>query len=77
MKKRQIMALSLAAAMAAAAVTGCGAPSRPDGSGEAGSTDASSDSGGESKDGVVELTFMGVGGIPSGNPGRKGRHCGF
>ena len=59
MKKRQIMALSLAAAMAAAAVTGCGAPSRPDGSGEAGSTDASSDSGGESKDGVVELTFMG------------------
>lgn len=59
MKKRQIMALSLAAAMAAAAVTGCGAPSRPDGSGEAGSTDGSSDSGGESKDGVVELTFMG------------------
>lgn len=59
MKKRQIMALSLAAAMAAAAVTGCGAPSRPDGSDEAGSTDASSDSGGESKDGVVELTFMG------------------
>lgn len=59
MKKRQIMALSLAAAMAAAAVTGCGAPSRPDSSGEAGSTDASADSGGESKDGVVELTFMG------------------
>ena len=31
MKKRQILALALAAAMAAAAVTGCGAPSRPDG----------------------------------------------
>lgn len=59
MKKRQIMALSLAAVMAAAAVTGCGAPSRPDGSGETGSTDSSSDAGGDSKDGVVELTFMG------------------
>ena len=59
MKKRQIMALSLAAAMAAAAVTGCGAPSRPDGSGDTGSTDSSSDSGEESKDGVVQLTFMG------------------
>lgn len=59
MKKRQILALALAAAMAAAAVTGCGAPSRPDGSGETGDTDSSGGSGEESKDGVVELTFMG------------------
>lgn len=59
MKKRQIMAFVLAATMAATAVTGCGAPSRPDGSGDTGSTDSSSDSGEESKDGVVQLTFMG------------------
>lgn len=59
MKKRQILALALAAAMAAAAVTGCGALSRPDGSGETGDTDSSGGSGEESKDGVVELTFMG------------------
>lgn len=59
MKKRQIMAFVLAATMAATAVTGCGAPSRPDGSGDTGSTDYSSDSGEESKDGVVQLTFMG------------------
>ena len=60
MKKRQIMAFVLAATMAATAVTGCGAPSRPDGSGDTGSTDSSSDSGEESKDGVVQLTFMGL-----------------
>lgn len=59
MKKRQIMAFVLAATMAATAVTGCGAPSRPDGSGDTGSTDSSFDSGEESKDGVVQLTFMG------------------
>lgn len=59
MKKRQIMAFVLAATMAATAVTGCGAPSRPDGSGDTGSTDSSSESGEESKDGVVQLTFMG------------------
>ena len=59
MKKRQIMAFVLAATMAATAVTGCGAPSRPDGSGDTGSTDSSSDCGEESKDGVVQLTFMG------------------
>ena len=59
MKKRQIMAFVLAATMAATAVTGCGAPSRPDGSGDTGSADSSSDSGEESKDGVVQLTFMG------------------
>lgn len=59
MKKRQIMAFVLAATMAATAVTGCGAPSRPDGSSDTGSTDSSSDSGEESKDGVVQLTFMG------------------
>lgn len=53
------MAFVLAATMAATAVTGCGAPSRPDGSGDTGSTDSSSDSGEESKDGVVQLTFMG------------------
>mgnify|MGYP000167024834 CR=1 FL=1 len=34
-------AFVLAATMAATAVTGCGAPSRPDGSGDTGSTDSS------------------------------------
>lgn len=72
MRKKQIMALALAVTMVASALTGCGAPSRPDGAGgtaDAGSTESSADSAGdagaeaapssEAGGDVVELTFMG------------------
>ena len=73
MRKKRVIALILAVTMTVAAVTGCGAPSRPDGAGETGaaadtsSTDNSADTGSEASsdssaafDGeVVELTFMG------------------
>ena len=73
MRKKRVIALILAVTMTVAAITGCGAPSRPDGSGAAdtaadtGSTNASADTGSDasadsepaSSGDVVELTFMG------------------
>lgn len=65
MRKKRVMALILAAVMTVAAVTGCGAPSRPDGAGETapaadtGSADDAADTGTASGGDIVELTFMG------------------
>ena len=73
MRKKRVIALILAVTMTVAAITGCGAPSRPDGAGAAdtaadtGSTNASEDTGSDasadsepaSSGDVVELTFMG------------------